>query len=567
MDRITKSFLTDFTVSHGFEYEKDETKQFEHFVNFTLLENKTEERFDVESLNIGKDNTLGLDGFALVLNRQVIENQDMLEGFLKCHSSVHADIIFIQSKVSKHFDVKEIGGFGWAVSDFISEKPKIKWSKIAKAKIKLFNKLFENIRSLKENPVCHLYYVSLGSNKNDQNIEAKMSEIKKNIANENLFSSIEIKLIDALEIQKLYKKIGQAVTKSFEFPARVTAPIISDVKEAYLGIIDAQTIIKLMTDDNGNLIPNVFYDNVRDFQGENKVNKEIKKTLETDDKEAFVVLNNGIAIVAESMRTTRDKFTITNYQIINGCQTAHILFENQTIINPKVKLPLKLISSSNQALTAKLIRSTNRQTEIKEQDLIAFSDFQKSLEDYYNTFSGKQRLFYERRSKQYNSKGVEKKRIVDKTTQIKTVSSLFFDKPDMATRYFGTLFTEFGQKLFKENHSMLPYYTASYALYNLDKIFRKRDLDRKYRKLRYFILMMLRYEIMKQGCPPFENKKIEGYCNEFLQIINSTEKFKKIINRIIKKIDSLKLDLSDNDLSKSRRLVKQCIKKYFVKNT
>lgn len=565
MDRITKSFLAGFIKSHGFEYEKDESKQFEHFVNFTLLENRTEERFDTESLNIGKGDTLGIDGFALVLNRQVIENQDMLDGFLESHRDIHADIIFIQSKISKHFDVKEIGVFGWGVADFISEKPKIKWSKTAKAKIKLFNKLIENIRSLKEKPVCHLYYVALGNNTQDQNVEAKLSEIKKNIANENLFSSILVEPIDASEIQKLYKKIGQAVTKSFEFPSRVTLPVIPGVNQAYLGIIDAQTIIQLMTDDKGDLIPNVFYDNVRDFQGENKVNKEIKKTLETDDKEVFVVLNNGITIVSESMTTTRDKFTITNYQIINGCQTSHVLFENKAIINPMVKLPLKLISSSDQTLTAKVIRSTNRQTEVKEQDLIAFSDFQKRLEDYYITFPEKQRLYYERRSKQYNSKSVEKKRIIDKTTQIKTVSSLFFDKPNMATRYFGTLFTEFGPKLFKENHSMLPYYTASFALYNLDKMFRRNALDRKYRKLRYFILMMLRYEIMKEACPPFESKKINGYCNAFLKTINSPEKFNKFIHKIIKKIDSLDLDLSDNDLSKSRKLVKHCVKKYFVK--
>jgi hypothetical protein len=76
---------------------------------------------------------------------------------------------------------------------------------------------------------------------------------------------------------------------------------------------------------------------------------------------------------------------------------------------------------------------------------------------------------------------------------------------------------------------------------------------------------MLRYEIMKEEVPPFESKKIDTYCNVFLKTINSPERFKKCINKIIKKIDSLNLDLTDNDLSKSNKLVKQCIKKYFVK--
>ncbi|MFA5164976.1 MAG: AIPR family protein [Candidatus Omnitrophota bacterium] len=564
MDRITRSYLNEFLSSNGLENEKNESTQFEHFVNFALLENKTEERFDIEELNIGKDDALGLDGFALILNRQVIETQDMLEDFLKSHRDVHAEVVFIQSKTSKSFETKEIGNFGWAVSDFVSENPKIKWPKIARSKIRLFNKLIDNSNLLKEKPICHLYYVTLGVKTEDDNIEAKTEEMKSNIENENLFSNTIISLVDAREIQSIYKKIGQAVTKAFEFPNRVTLPVITGVAESYLGIIEAETIIKLMTDDNGDLIPNVFYDNVRDFQGDNKVNLEIQNTLKTKDKEAFVVLNNGITIVAESMLTTRDRFTISSYQIINGCQTSHVLFENRSLVSPKVKLPLKLISTNNKDLTSKVIRSTNRQTEIKEQDLIAFSDFQKSLEDYYTTFPEKQRLYYERRSKQYNSKGVEKKRIIDKTTQIKTMASFYFDKPDMATRYFGTLFSEFGPDLFKDNHYMLPYYTSAYALYNIDKLFRRGQLDRKFKKLRYFILMMLRYEIMKEKCPPFESKKAEEYCQNCLKIINSNKKFNKAIVSIIKIIDSLKLDLSDNELSKSNKLVKQCSEKYKI---
>ena len=227
-----------------------------------------------------------------------------------------AEIVFIQSKTSKNFETKEIGNFGWAVNDFISEKPQISWSKIALEKIKLLNKLFENSSVLREKPRCHLFYVTLGIvNKTDQNIVAKVEEIKRNIGNENLFESIKFDLIGVNEIHAQYKKIGQAVTKSFEFPCRVTLPEINGVTEAYLGIIDGSIIIQLMTDEDGELIPNVFYDNVRDFQGENNVNKEIQMTLKTADKQAFVVLNNGVTIVAETLQTSRDKFTISNYQI------------------------------------------------------------------------------------------------------------------------------------------------------------------------------------------------------------------------------------------------------------
>jgi hypothetical protein len=565
MDRITRSYLNDFTKSYGFDSEEKESIKFEHFVNFTLIENKTEDRYDIEELNIGEDGTLGIDGFALILNKQIIDNEDTLNDFLSSHREIYAEIVFIQSKTSRNFDVKEIGNFGWAVTDFISEKPKIKWTKTALEKIDIFNKLFEGISALKDKPVCQLYYVTLGINENDQNVVAKIDEIKRNIENENLFSQVKVDLVDASSLQGYYKKIGQAVTKSFEFTSKITLPEINEVKEAYLGVIDAPTIIDLMTTDEGDLLSNVFYDNVRDFQGPNKVNAEIKKTLESKEKNSFVILNNGLTIVTENLKTRRNTFTISNYQIINGCQTSHVLFQSKDLIDTKVQLPIKLIFTKDRDLTAKVIRSTNRQTEVSEQDLLAFSDFQKRLEDYYGTYSDPQKLYYERRSKQYNTKNIEKKKIIDKTTQIKTVASFFFDKPDMATRYFGTLFNEFGDKLFKDNHSMIPYYTASFSLYHIDELFRRKIIDKKYKKIRYFILMMLRREITSDSPPPFESNKIDKYCDTCLNTLSSQAKLIKLITSITKRIDSLKLDLSDNELSKSRSLVAQCINQYIIK--
>lgn len=562
MDRITKSYLNEFVTSFGFENEKDETKQFEHFVNYSIIDQRIEERVDIEEVNIGKDSTIGLDGFAIILNKRVITNEDELNDLLKTHNDISAEIIFIQSKTARNFETKEIGNFGWAISDFISEKPKIQWPETAKGKISLFNKLISNTSKLRSKPTCYLFYVTLGTKTDDQNIQAKITNVQKDIGSENLFSKIIFELYGANEIQVLYKKIGQAVNKSFEFPLKVMLPVIDKVKEAYLGVIKASTIIDLMTNENGELLPNVFYDNVRDFQGDNNVNKEIAATIDSAYSDAFLILNNGITIVAEELKTTRNTFTISNYQIINGCQTSNVLFENLDKINDSVLVPVKLIYSKNQDITAKLIRSTNRQTEVKEQDLIAFSNFQKKLEDYYKTFSGSSQLFYERRSKQYSKSIIEKKRIIDKTTQIKAVASFYFDKPDMATRYFGTLFNDLGSKLFDESHQLILYYTASFALYKIDEAFRKGIINKSYKKIKYFILMMLRYEIDKNPFPPFNSNRIEKYCENILKQINTDKDFNRILKNVITKINSLKIDLDDREISKSKTLATNCLSKY-----
>lgn len=568
MDRIIKSFLNKFSKEFDFESEKDITVLFEHFVNYTLIESKTDINFNPEDINIGKYGTIGIDGFAILLNKQLIYSVDELNNFLNETSKCTAEIVFIQSKTSSKFESKEIENFGSAVEDFISEKPRFKWSDFALKKIDLFNKLIERSSelSLGKPTTCYLYYVSLGRNEEDQNNIAKIDMIKKRIISENLFNEVIFKLNGATDIQLAYKKIGETISKSFEFPNRTTFPIIANVQEAYIGIIDTQTIIKLMTDSDGNFIENVFYDNVRDFQGvSNKVNKEIQQTIQSKENDSFSILNNGITIVAEDVKTQRNNFTIYNYQIINGCQTSNVLFENKEYLDENIKVPIKLIVSKHEELTTKIIRSTNRQTEVKEQDLLAFSDFQKQLEDYYKTFPINERLYYERRSKQYNKTSIQRKKIIDKTTQIKAVGSMFFNRPEMATRFFGKLFEEFKDKLFKENHEKYPYYIASYSIYKLESFFNLKKIDKKYTKIKYHLIMMLRYEVNTSKCPPFESNKSVKYCEDIYKVLNDEDKLLIKFNTIINKIDKLNFNLDGNEISKSKDFVTKCLNLYSPK--
>ena len=300
---------------------------------------------------------------------------------------------------------------------------------------------------------------SYSSTKSKYNIEQTAVDFIIPSPSDNQVESI--KNLDHVTSVIPYGFAAKSVSKQGQ-PIKTNIFIIDDVKESYLGLINGQTVIALMSDEDGNSIPNVFYDNVRDYQGENRVNIEIQSTLKEDYKNSFSILNNGITIVAEELDTTRNDFTITNYQIINGCQTANVLFHNKELVDEKIQVSLKLIISNNQDVISRVIRSTNSQTEIKAQDLLAYSNFQKRLEDYYNTFSGQNRLYYERRSKQYNSTSIERSRIIDKTLQIKVLGSFFFDKPNLATRYFGTLFSEFKDSIFKDSDNFIPYYTAAY---------------------------------------------------------------------------------------------------------
>lgn len=97
-----------------------------------------------------------------------------------------------------------------------------------------------------------------------------------------------------------------------------------------MGIVKCKDFISLLSDSDGKMLTNTFEDNVRDFQGYNTVNKEIKETIcNANDQNRFALLNNGITIIAKSIRVTGDTVELFDYQIVNGCQTMTLIFGDQ----------------------------------------------------------------------------------------------------------------------------------------------------------------------------------------------------------------------------------------------
>lgn len=185
---------------------------------------------------------------------------------------------------------------------------------------------------------------------------------------------------------------------------------------------------KIIVDENDR-IQNVFEDNVRDFQGDsNDVNKRILSTITGESVYLFSVLNNGVTIVTNSLNNTGDTFTIKDYQIVNGCQTSNVMYNNRTSENiDEIHSPIKIRATENEDIKNQITFATNSQTQIKKEQLASVTQFQRHLEQYYNSFEGDKRHYYERRSKQYNRDSyLVKTKIITIPYQIKSFSSMFW---------------------------------------------------------------------------------------------------------------------------------------------
>jgi len=267
----------------------------------------------------------------------------------------------------------------------------------------------------------------------------------------------------------------------------------------------------------------IVYDNVRDWQDFNPVNADIKQTIQNkDERPRFALMNNGITVIAKKMRGTGNRFFIEDYQVVNGCQTSHVLYYCRQHLDESIMVPLRLIATNNEHVISAIIKATNRQTEVKEEHLLALSDFSKKLEAFFPTFRP-QHLYYERRSKQYNGDpNVEKTRVITPAYLIRAFASVFLEEPHRATRSYRTLLEGVGKSIFASDHRLEPYYLAAFILYRLEFLFRNQLLDPKYKPARYHILLAARILAAPDDLPRMNSHEMQRYCEKILNILSDT---------------------------------------------
>jgi len=405
MDIMTESLINSFRVDQGFGTDISKPTLFEHFANFCVISKEYPSEFNVEEIHVGGGNDLQLDGVAVIVNGVLINSTDEVDDLAETNKHLDVEFIFIQAKSGRDFEGSEISDmFNGAHDVFLQTTDRPRNEEIVK-KEKIIRHIYSKSTLFRRgSPKLKLYYVTTGTWCNDKDLVSRIKMESDIFEKLNMFQpGIKFEPVDARKLQQYYNYSQNVFSKTIPFVNNLILPSISNVKESYLGYLPASEYIKIITDDDGNLLRNLFNDNVRDYQGDNPVNIEIEKTLSSDIKDAFILLNNGITVVSEDIIRSGNNFTITGFQIVNGGQTSHVLFNNKDKIDDRVYVPIKLIISPEIDLKNQVIRATNQQTPVKSEDLTALTEFQKDLERYYGSIPKEHRLYYERRSGQYRS--------------------------------------------------------------------------------------------------------------------------------------------------------------------
>jgi hypothetical protein len=503
MDRITTSLLEEFSRDAQLA-SLPEDARFEHFTSFLTIGRSLEDTFDTSDVVTGSGGDTGIDAIAVIVNGALVTDAEFVEELATTNGFVDATFVFVQAERSSSFETAKIGQFGFGVADFFKDAPTLPRNERVMALAEVMAAVYQrSSKFTRGNPVCRLFYATTGRWVGDKALEARRNAVIEDLSHLNIFRHVDFTPVGADVIQRFYNESKNAVAKDFTFASKTVVPESAGVKEAYLGLLPAADFLALLDDGNGGILKSIFYDNVRDWQQYNTVNAEIKSSLQSGPHRArFALMNNGVTIIAKTLRATGNRFHIEDFQIVNGCQTSHVLFDNRLLLDASVVVPIRLIATDDEDVIASIVKATNRQTEVKEEQLIALSDFQKKLEAYFQTFPEPQRLYYERRSRQFNSGfAVEKTRIITPTILIRAYASAFLEEPHRTTRTYGALIQQLGKSIFSPEDRLEPYYYAASAHYRLEYLFRNGSVASAFKPARYHILMAARLLVHSAALP------------------------------------------------------------------
>ena len=524
MDAVTRANLQEFVEANDIHGDQDE--KFEKFATFCVLSDLLDDSLDLDATATRGGDDCAIDAIAIVANGYLLTDPMQVSDIIANNRYLDVQFFFVQATTSSTFEAQKINSFYFGVEDFFRDDPQLPANDRVTLARQIKSEIYTHAATFKRgNPDVYCYYCTSGNWQEQQNATAVRDAFRERLLATNLIDRIEAQMIGARDLQRSYRRAQNSLRVDINLPNVITLPQIEGVDQAYLGLIAGSEYLKLIRDEHGNIRKTIFYDNVRDFQGDNKVNSKIDSTLNSNEKSAFAIRNNGVTVVAKDLTRTGNQFTLTDFQIVNGCQTSHVIFLNADKVDESVVIPIRIVSTADEDVTKAVIEATNSQTEVSDEQIKSLSDFQKVLEEHYSTYEGDLRLYYERRSRQYASEiGVEKTRIVSIPMQIKSFAAVFLEDPHRAGRYFATLRKIHEDRLFNDDHKLEPYFVAAFMAYRLEFLFRNNLLDTKYKVVRWHLLLAARAIASRSlDVPPLNSRKMGEFCRKIVNDIDETE--------------------------------------------
>lgn len=514
--QIIGTLFDQFAKAEYPKLKKDDA--FERFAVTQVLKPREISTDELEAGIVDASDDGGLDSFYVFVNGALLDVDDALldpqsEAFKSLAKGPHVEVVVVQSKNKKSWEEavwEKLLSTLPAVLDL--QKSDAELEQLYNSKVVertgILRRLLKSFAVKFPKVSLRICYVTKAPEINiTGSIHARADQVSETVKSRlSAGSSISVEHVGAAGLYEL-------TSQAYGEPASLTFFDLVRLESSYLGVATLEDYLAFVRKDDGTLREELFDANVRDFEGDNMVNRAITETLSTSDNVEFWWLNNGVTVLGDEVSGPQKSLTISRPLIVNGLQTSHVLHRAevdggvapQRLANSIV---VRVIVSTDENVRDRVIAGTNRQTPVPGPALFATDPKQIRLEAFLKTKG----FYYERRKNRYKNLGKPANKRISMSMLAQAMITVLLGTPDAARARPSSILTRKGgyESIFAEDLDLDVYVRALQLLEHVDTFLKSSDakaiLDEQ-TNARFYVLagyVMLRLRTRQFGRVNFD---------------------------------------------------------------
>ncbi|MFE5215122.1 MULTISPECIES: AIPR family protein [unclassified Streptomyces] len=413
--------------------------EFERFASEHALHGFGLSEEEIEGGVIGGADDGGIDGAYVFLGGRLLhEDSEIFQqqsAVANVEQGTQLTLWLVQAKTSPGFSEVAIDKVASTCKNLLDMEADeatvgLLYSEDLLARFRLFREALKKLLTRHPTVLIKFSYVTRGSaSEVHPKVQAKAKILESQFSSAFAISTGEVEFLGPAE---LWKRASTLPSYTLELPYRESITHGT----SHIALVGLGEYIDFLSDETGAIKSHIFDWNVRDYQGNVEVNREITASLQNPEAPEFWWLNNGITIVCSQATSVGKRLSLSDVQIVNGLQTSYTLHEtlrDSYVIDPANPVfdrlvQVRILVTVDQAARDSVIRATNRQTSVPVASLRATDDIQRQIESYFLEHD----WFYDRRKNFYRNQGKPADRIVSIPLLAQSVMAMALGRPDYA---------------------------------------------------------------------------------------------------------------------------------------
>jgi hypothetical protein len=446
-----------------------DSEYFELFALEQLLKDYDLSLDDLLPGRVGGGNDGGVDGFLAFVDNELLDEDSDLNSVKR---SPDLRLYMVQARSAQSFQETIFDRVATTIRDILDlhKQPADLQRAYSQALIEraaIFRNALMTLAPRHPRVAAVFALITKGSTANiHPNVVARAEAVKS--AFKDIVDCVaEVTFLGARELFELARR-EPSYTLSLRF---IESPV--SIENSYIVLANLRDYYSFVTDEAGALRKYIFERNVRDYQGNVEVNRDIQRTLIEGSAPEFWWLNNGVTVIASKASITGKVIALDDVQIVNGLQTSMEVYE-YIRANPgrdeKRSLLCRIIVTTDDTTRDRVIKATNFQTAVSAASLKATDQIQRDIESYFLTNN----WYYDRRKNYHKNRGRPADRIVSIPYLAQAVMAMGLSEPDNSRARPTSLMKreEDCDRVFDQNVDLAVYLWAAITMKQVDAFLR-----------------------------------------------------------------------------------------------